>query len=403
MVLGHLATPGVARGSELCPLRSTNSINGPRNFFFFVGYCTIICQHNKTHSMTGKDGFVVHFLPKAASHLFVYLLGPIREVVAAFSRIISLDSHSARQPYLYAVNGKTIDSTAFSSILRAYTLKYLRVPLTLVPFRQAFKTILQNILRYHEELESGDDAIDACFGHPSFVGSSHYSLVCNDLPELTENVYIDAIRLAAMYHSWLGLASPPPPDPQPLVKPPSFPAGHLVSHIGSVLPSLGAFRDQQVADLAAMENRIIEKCFSLHCQWSRMLYWQLFCVCLGPATYASPPSRLTPETILIHQSRIFTAGSSHRSGFSLPPSRPRRATNWWQKICGVSGTILFWGKEFHVVHVPYISLMEQALLDASEKGIPTDVWSSSNLDIGVFTVKLAFAAVKQVSKERFHE
>lgn len=416
MVLAHVATPGIARGSKLGPLRSTNSIDGPRNFFFLARSCAIICQYNKTRSMTGKDGFVAHFLPKAVSRLFVYLIGPIREAVVAFSRIISPDSHSVYQTYLYVVNGKTIDSAAFSSILRAYTLEYLLVPLTLVPFRQVVKALLRNVLHYYEELESGDDAVDACFGHSSFVGNSRYGLVYDDLPGLTENVYVDALRLASTYHSWLGLASSPP-DSQPLVKPPSFPVERLVSRIESVLPSLGAFRDQQVTDLAAVENRIIEKCLpmvqdTILATLSRQVPWSSY-------LHLPPPSCLTPETILIHQSHVSYLRTlfkrqdvyfkSLQQGQAievvsrrhphvlvvLPTGGGKSAV--YQAPC-FSGE-----KGFRVVLVPYVSLMEQALLDASEKGIPHAVWSSSNLDIDVFTVKLVFAEVEQVSKERFRE
>ncbi|KAF8123160.1 P-loop containing nucleoside triphosphate hydrolase protein, partial [Boletus edulis] len=58
---------------------------------------------------------------------------------------------------------------------------------------------------------------------------------------------------------------------------------------------------------------------------------------------------------------------------------------------------------FRVVFVPYISLMEQVLSDASEKGIPHAVWSSSTSNIDVFHVKLVFVAVEQVAREPFRE
>ena len=416
MVLAHVATPGVARGSELGPLRSTNSIDGPRNFFFLAGSCAIICQYNKTRSITGKDDFVAHFLPKAVSRLFIYLIGPIREVVAALSRIVSPDSHLVYQTYLYVVNGKTVDSAAFSNVLRAYTLEYLRVPLTLAPFRQAVKALLRNVLHYHEELESDDDAIDACFGHSSFVGNSRYGLVYDDLPGLTENVYVGALRLASVYHSWLGMASsPPPPNPQSVVK--SLPLERLVSRIENALPSLEAFRDQHLTDLTAVENRIIEKCLpmvqdTILATLSRQVPWSSY-------LRLPPPLSFPQEEILIHQSRIgylrtlfkrqdvYFKSLQQGEAIEVVSRRHPHALVVLPTGGGKSAVYqapCFSGeKGFRVILVPYISLMEQALLDASEKGIPHAVWSSSNLDIDVFTVKLVFAAVEQVSKERFRE
>ena len=136
MVLAHVATPGVAHRSELGPLHSTNSIDGPRNVYFIAGSCAILCQYLKTCSITGRDTFVAHFLPKAVSRLFIYLVSPIRDIIVAFSRIISPDTHSVsiHKVYLYAMNAKTIDSSAFRNVLQTYTLEYLRVPLTLAPF-----------------------------------------------------------------------------------------------------------------------------------------------------------------------------------------------------------------------------------------------------------------------------
>ena len=210
MVLAHVTTPGVAHRSELGPLCSTNSIDGPHNFYFIAGSCAIVCQYLKTHSITGKDTFVVHFLPKAVSCLFIYLVGPICDIVVAFSWIISLDTHSIsiHKVYLYAVNAKTIDSSAFSNVLWTYTLKYLRVPLTLAPFWQAIKAILHNVLHYHEDLDPVDDVMDTCFGHLSSTGNTQYGLVYNNLPGLTENMYVDALRLVSRYHSWLHIALP---------------------------------------------------------------------------------------------------------------------------------------------------------------------------------------------------
>ncbi|KAF8549215.1 hypothetical protein OG21DRAFT_1500556 [Imleria badia] len=417
MVLVHMATPGVARGSELGPLRSTNSIDGPRNFFFLAGSCAIICQYTKTRSITGKDGFVAHFLPKAVSRLFIYLVGPIREVIMAFSRITFPDSHSVYKTYLYVVNGKTIDSSAFSNVLRAYTLEYLRIPLTLAPFRQAVKALLRNVLHYHEELDPVDDAVDACFGHSSVTGNTRYGLVYDDLPGLTENMYVDALRLASLYHSWLGLASSPPPShPSAVVQSPSS-LEHMASRIERVLPALEEFRDRGLSDLAVVENRIIEKCLpivqdTIMATLSRQVPWSTY-------LRIPPPSSRVTETILIHQSRVghlrslfkrpdvyfksLQQGEAIEVVFRRNPHVLVVLPTGGGKSAVYQAPCFSAENGFRVVLVPYISLMEQALSDASEKGIPHAVWSSSTLDTDIFRVKLVFAAAEQVAKERFRE
>jgi hypothetical protein len=422
MVLAHIATPGVARGSELGPLRSTNSIDGPRNFYFIAGSCAIVCQYLKTRSITGRDAFVAHFLPKAVSRLFIYLIGPIRDVAVAFSRIVSPDTHSAsvHKTYLYVVNAKTVDSNTFSNVLRTYTLEYLRVPLTLAPFRQAIKAILRNVLHYHEDLDPVDDVMDTCFGHSSSTGNTQYGLVYDDLPGLTENMYVDALRLASRYHSWLGMASPSRSS-HSITGAQSTPSASslepFLSRLERALPSLEAFREQHATDLDVVENRIIEKCLpiiqdtistTLSCQipWSTYLR-------------VPPSSSFVPETILIHHSRIDYLRSlfkrpdlyfkSLQQGQAIEAVSRRHSHVLVVLPTGGGKSAVyqapcFSGEHgFRLVLVPYISLLDQVLSDASEKGIPHTVWSSSTPNIDVFNVKLVFAAVEQVAKEQFRE
>ncbi|KAH0827347.1 hypothetical protein J3R83DRAFT_3981, partial [Lanmaoa asiatica] len=106
-----------------------------RNFYYLSGSCAIICHYLKTRSMTGRDSYVTHFLPKSVSRLFMYLIGPVREVVVAFARQLFPSSVNVYRSYLYVVNGKTVDSNSFTAVLRTYTTEYLRIPLTLAPFR----------------------------------------------------------------------------------------------------------------------------------------------------------------------------------------------------------------------------------------------------------------------------
>ena len=58
---------------------------------------------------------------------------------------------------------------------------------------------------------------------------------------------------------------------------------------------------------------------------------------------------------------------------------------------------------FHVVIIPYIALMDQALSDASVKGIPHCALSPSTLDVDIFQAKLIFVAIEYIPMERFHE
>ncbi|KAH0836369.1 hypothetical protein J3R83DRAFT_7941 [Lanmaoa asiatica] len=190
MILAHMSTPRVARGMELGPLWAVNSIDGPHNFYFLSGSCAIICHYLKTQSMTGKDGYVTHFLPKSVSRLFIYLIGPV--------------------DYLYVINGKTVNSRSFSAVLRTYTIEHLCIPLTLTPFCQALKAILCAVLHHHEDGGISDDPMDASFGHLTATANSRYGLVYKDLPGLMENVYASAMDLAFRYHSWLGVGSSPP-------------------------------------------------------------------------------------------------------------------------------------------------------------------------------------------------
>lgn len=419
MTLAHTTTPGAARGTELGPLRAVNSIDGPRNFFFLAGSCAIICQYLKTRSNTGRDGFVAHFLPTAVARLFIYLIGPIRQVVIAFARQVSSENIHVYEAYLYVVNGKTVESSAFSNILRLHTQEFLCVPLTLAPYRQAIKAILRSILHHHHDLDVPDDAIDACFGHSSSTGNTQYGLVYDDLPGLTENMYVDALRLASRYHDWLGLGSSSDPSDSISTTPSE---SHRVlepvlRRLQQVLPALEATRDHS-CDLVTIENNILERCLpiiqdTISTTLSHKVPWTSH-LRISP----SHPSSNT-EPILVHPSRLsylsalFRRQNTHFKSISqgqaieivahmhphalvvLPTGGGKSAVYQTPCFSADSG--------FRVVIIPYVSLMDQALADASAKSIPHSIWSLSDCVVNPFRDKLVFAAAEHVATESFRE
>ena len=203
MVLAHTSTPGVAQGSELSLLWSVNSLNRPQNVYFLSGTCAIICNYLKTWSITGRDGYVAHFLLKPVSNLFIYLIGPLWEVVIAFTHQLFPDSIQVYKDYLYVVNRKTVNSGSFSAVLCTDT-QHLNIPLTLTLFHQALKVILHAILHYCEDDDNSDDPMDASFSHSTVTANSWYGLMYQ-VPGLIENVYASAMNLTFCYHSWLGI------------------------------------------------------------------------------------------------------------------------------------------------------------------------------------------------------
>lgn len=422
MVLAHTSTPGVARGTELGPLRSVNCLDGPRNFYFLSGSCALICQYIKTRSITGRDGYVAHFLPGSVSRLLIYLVGPIREVVLAFARQVLPGNVEVYRDYLYVVNGKTVDSGAFSNVLRTYATEHLQVPLTLAPFRQALKAILRTVFHHHEDSDTSNDPIDVSFGHSTATGNSRYGLVYDDLPGLTENVYVDAMHLASRYHTWLGVRSSPGSSlsNEHSGSSPSFPPlseyGSLFNRLERVLPLLEAFGDQYSNDHVTTNDEAINRYLPLiqdtisttlshKVPWSAHLRIQ-------------PPPRVQ-ETVIIHESRVGYLRSLFRR-----PNLFFRSLQQGQAIEIVSRrhphilVVLRTGggksavyqapsfaKDggFRVVIIPYVALMDQALSDASAKGIPHCVWSPSTPDVDIFQSKLIFAAVEHIPMERFRE
>ena len=418
MVLAHTSTPGVARGTELGPLRSVNSLDGPRNLYFLSGSCTIICHYLKTRSMTGRDGYVTHFLPNPVARLFIYLVGPIREVVLAFARQVLPSNVQVYREYLYVINGKTVDSGAFSNVLRAYTTEHLQIPLTLAPFRQALKAILRVVLHHHEDIDTSDDPIDVSFGHSTVTGNSRYGLVYEDLPGLTENVYAEAMGLAYRYHTWLGVGSFPgsPLSNQHSGSFPSSEHGHLFSRLERALPTLEAFCDQYGTDHGTLKDEAINRYLPLiqdtiSTTLSHKVPWSAHLRLLPP-----PP---TQETVLIHTSRVgYLRSLFKRSNIFFRSLEQGQAI---ELVCRRHPHLLIvlrtgGGKSavyqapslvkdngFRVVIIPYISLMEQALYDASAKGVPHCVWSPSTSDVDIFRSKLIFAAVEHVPTESFRE
>lgn len=423
MVLAHTSSPGVARGTELGPLRSINSLDGPRNFYFLSGSCAIISNYLKTRSITGRDGYIAHFLPTSVSRLFIYLVGPIREVILAFARQVFPSNTRVYRDYLYVVNGKTVDSAAFTNVLRAYTTQCLQIPLTIAPFRQALKAILRAVFHHHEDTDTSNDPLDVSFGHSTATGNSRYGLVYDDLPGLTENVYADAMDLASRYHSWLGVrpstsSSPPSGNDYSVSSNPALPSDYrrLFSRLERVLPALEAVGDQYGADHAVTKDDPLNRYLPLiqdtiSTTLSHKVPWS--------AHLRLPPPPPVQETVLIHESRV-----GHLRSLFKRPNLFFRSLEQGQAIevvCRRHPHILVvlrtgGGKSavyqapsfskdngFRVVIIPYISLMEQALCDASAKGIPHCVWSPSTPDMNIFRAKLIFAAVEHLPMECFRE
>lgn len=419
MVLAHTSTPGVARGSELGPLRSVNSIDGPRNFYFLSGTCAIICNYLKTRSMTGRDGYVAHFLSKPVSRLFIYLVGPLREVVIAFARQLFPDSIQVYKDYLYVVNGKTVDSGSFSAVLRTYTEQHLDIPLTLAPFRQALKAILRAVLHYREDDDNSDDPMDASFGHSTVTANSRYGLVYQDLPGLTENIYASAMNLAFRYHSWLGVGASSCPlatnndstqsDPFE-----SFSRNdYLFSRFERLLPLLEGSIDRCVTNNATKDETMdrylpliqdtISTTLSHKVPWSAHL--------------RLPPPSPAQDIVLIHESRVGYLRSlfkrpnlffrSLQQGQAIEVVSRRHPHLLVVLRTGGGKSAVYqapsFSKEngFRLIIIPYISLMEQALADASAKGIPHCAWSPLAPDLDIFRAKLIFAAVEHLSMDNF--
>jgi len=362
---------------------------------------------------------VAHFLPTAIARLFIYLVGPIRQVVIAFARQVSSENINAYETYLYVANGKTVESSAFSNVVRLYTQEFLHVPLTFAPYRQAVKAILRSTLHYHDDLDLPDDAIDACFGHSSSTGNRQYGIVYDDLLGLTENMYMDALRLASRYHHWLGLGSSSIPSDFNSTTPSE--SYHLLEpvlqRLHQVLPALEAARDYS-RDLVTVENNILERSLpiiqdTILTTLAHKIPWT------SHLRIPSPHSSLKSEPIIVHPSRLsflsvlFRRPNTHFKSISqgkavevvtrmhphvlvvLPTGGGKSAM--YQAPCFSVDV------GFRVVIIPYVSLMNQALADASAKSIPHSIWSSSDCRVNPFQDKLVFAAAEHVATESFRE
>jgi hypothetical protein len=419
MVLAHVTTPGVARGTELGPLRSLNDINGPRNFFFLAGFCTLICNYLKSRSITGHDGYVAHFLPKRVARLFIYLIGPIREVAIAFARIVMADNYHAYHAYLFVTFGKTVDSGTFSNILRRYTLEHLLTPLTISPYRQAIKAILRAVMHVIDDQQDTDDALDASFGHSSAIGNTWYGLVHEDLPGLTENKYVDAMHLATRYHGWLGFSVPnsqavfaePNPDSN---NPSSALTDRLVSMLDrfeKVLPALEGLQQLNKDDIQTrildryvplIENTITTTLAHKVPWWSHL---QIPPSPISSAPIITHPSRSTALKKLFRDDSVNFRSLEQGQALEVVSRRHPHALVVLRTGGGKSAIYqapsLTDTKGFRLVVIPYISLMDQAVADANAKGIPNSSWSPVDCHVNPFTDRLVFTAIEHFGMPAF--
>ncbi|KIJ09038.1 hypothetical protein PAXINDRAFT_102375 [Paxillus involutus ATCC 200175] len=420
MVLAHITTPGVARGTELGPLRSVNDIDGPRNFFFLSGHCALICQYTKTRSNTGRDGYVAHFLPDRVSRLFIYLVGPIRELILAFVNTVMPDRYKIYQTSLFVASGKTIDSGMFSTVLKRYTLEHLFTPLSIAPYRQALKAILRAVMHVVDDQDVQDDAMDTSFGHSTVTANTRYGLVLDDLPGLTENTYIDAMRLAARYHTWLGFTSTSMessttshqhlPD---LIRR----LGGVIEQFECVAPQLDAIQNTRISNLNTIHSDILTRCLpiiqdTITNTLAHRVPW---------SSHLQLPPPLNPQTehIHIHTDRVVALSQLFRQepiffkslqqGLAIETVSRRHPHVLVVLRTGGGKSAVFQApsladkKGFRVIIIPYVSLMDQAVMDADTKGVPYTIWSPTNDNFNLFTYRVVFAAVEHFSSKAFRQ
>lgn len=156
LFLIHMTSGAPARGTEIIPIQSTNTIIKKRNIFLDpkTHLFLIRLSYSKTFSMTGSERNAVRALPQSLSHvLLIYMV-----VVEPFIHYIHEALHiTNRRAYLFSIRGELPTSRQLSARMGQETQLFLHHSINL----HAWRHISQGFIRYGMGEVLQDDSIEA--------------------------------------------------------------------------------------------------------------------------------------------------------------------------------------------------------------------------------------------------
>ena len=207
---------GGARGTECDHLKHTVRGQGDRHVFILNGVLSIATTYVKTQHLQGHGRLIVRTPSRSVSRLVLFALAvlyPVASKLAFF--VMEPDKARTYLSHLFVRHGTVLDSSAFSTILRNYTEKYLGVTLNLRDYRQVMCSMLCSLAQTDFGAPDQDDhelsAIHAQFGHSATMADAHYGIQgTNALSSVSHTAVRSMQRVSFKWHACLGVSGSKP-------------------------------------------------------------------------------------------------------------------------------------------------------------------------------------------------
>ena len=147
IALSYLIANILARGTEFISIKIRNIQYTIRNLIIQGGDLIILIEYIKTQNIIGNSIFIVRFLSIEISQLFITFIVDVQPFLSFLYYSVKQED-TTRSPFIqYYPNSKPLKTEAISKVLSEYTLKYLKVSLTIQSQRYFTIAIDRDIIR----------------------------------------------------------------------------------------------------------------------------------------------------------------------------------------------------------------------------------------------------------------
>ncbi|KAF8121677.1 hypothetical protein EV363DRAFT_1139096, partial [Boletus edulis] len=195
LVLLHLLSLP-ARGTEEIIWQHANSVSSPRHLFLSPHLRTLVTQSNysKTTALTGLYKYIIRPIPFILAKVIGILLQIVRpiEMMAVLSHAPGQDEEQIREnysTYMFVIAGKLWKKNGLSMALKAWYMKWLKVPFGLNLHRHFAQALQRKFHSYrNQDSESSlEEVANKGFGHSREVADVNYAREPGDLAIATSD------------------------------------------------------------------------------------------------------------------------------------------------------------------------------------------------------------------------
>ncbi|EFR00426.1 hypothetical protein MGYG_03430, partial [Nannizzia gypsea CBS 118893] len=215
LALAMVVTCGMPmRGTELSAINSQNTGNLSRGLFIHDGTLAVICDYNKTESVSGHPVIILRTLPHSLGAMVIYYLARVRPFISFIRALQSGPSpleYEGREALLFNVPTKNLPlfTSAISKTMSNVASNYIG-NITLSQWRHIAIAIDKRHLR-RNDIKDISHILQA--GHTPDTEARHYALSFESLASLSDESLSEFKTASQTYHTFFDL-NPSRPRPK---------------------------------------------------------------------------------------------------------------------------------------------------------------------------------------------